>query len=39
VSDFTAIAGVTLVLGVFYVVINAAVDILQAVIDPRVALE
>jgi peptide/nickel transport system permease protein len=39
VSDFTAIAGVTLVLGVFYVVINAVVDILQAVIDPRVALE
>ena len=39
VADFPAIAGVTLVLGVFYVVINAVVDILQAVIDPRVTLE
>ncbi len=39
VADFPAIAGVTLVLGVFYVVINAIVDILQAVVDPRVALQ
>jgi peptide/nickel transport system permease protein len=39
VSDFPAIAGVTLVLGVFYVVINALVDVAQAVVDPRVALE
>ena len=38
-ADFPAIAGVTLVLGVAYVVINAVVDILQAVIDPRVTLE
>ncbi len=38
-ADFPAIAGVTLVLGVFYVVINALVDVLQAVVDPRVALE
>jgi peptide/nickel transport system permease protein len=38
-ADFPAIAGVTLVLGVFYVVINAMVDVLQAVVDPRVALE
>jgi peptide/nickel transport system permease protein len=37
-ADFPAIAGVTLVLGVGYVVINAIVDILQAVIDPRVTL-
>jgi peptide/nickel transport system permease protein len=37
-GDFPAIAGVTLVLGVLYVVINAAVDILQAVVDPRVAI-
>ena len=37
-ADFPAIAGVTLVLGVAYVVINAVVDILQAVVDPRVAL-
>ena len=39
VADFPAIAGVTLVLGVFYVVINALVDVAQAVVDPRVALE
>ena len=38
-ADFPAIAGVTLVLGVFYVVINALVDVLQVVVDPRVALE
>jgi peptide/nickel transport system permease protein len=37
-ADFPAIAGVTLVLGVGYVIINAIVDILQAVVDPRVAL-
>ncbi len=34
-SDFPAIVGVTLVLGVAYVVINAVVDILQLVADPR----
>jgi peptide/nickel transport system permease protein len=39
VADFPAIAGVTLVLGAFYVVINALVDVAQAVVDPRVALE
>ena len=38
-ADFPAIAGVTLVLGVGYVVINAIVDILQAVVDPRITLE
>jgi peptide/nickel transport system permease protein len=38
-ADFPAIAGVTLVLGVGYVVINAVVDVLQAVIDPRVTVE
>jgi peptide/nickel transport system permease protein len=38
-ADFPAIAGVTLVLGVGYVVINAVIDILQAVVDPRVTLE
>jgi peptide/nickel transport system permease protein len=37
-ADFPAIAGVTLVLGAAYVVINAVVDILQAVVDPRVTL-
>jgi peptide/nickel transport system permease protein len=38
-ADFPAIAGVTLVLGASYVVINALVDIFQAVIDPRVTLQ
>lgn len=36
VADFPAIAGVTLLLGVGYVAINAMVDILQAVADPRI---
>ncbi len=36
-SDFPAIAGVTLVLGVVYVAVNAIVDILQAVADPRIS--
>lgn len=34
-GDFPAIAGVTLVLGVGYVIINAAVDIAQLLADPR----
>ena len=38
VADFPAIAGVTLVLGVGYVLVNSAVDILQAIADPRIAL-
>jgi peptide/nickel transport system permease protein len=37
-ADFPAISGVTLVLGVAYVVINAIVDILHAVADPRIEL-
>jgi peptide/nickel transport system permease protein len=36
VADFPAITGVTLVLGVGYVVVNTVVDILQAVADPRI---
>jgi peptide/nickel transport system permease protein len=36
VADFPAIAGVTLVLGAGYVVINTIVDILQALADPRI---
>jgi peptide/nickel transport system permease protein len=36
VGDFPAIAGVTLLLGVGYVLINAIVDVLQAVADPRI---
>jgi peptide/nickel transport system permease protein len=34
-SDFPAVIGVTLVLGATYVIVNAIVDILQAVADPR----
>jgi peptide/nickel transport system permease protein len=36
VADFPAITGVTLVLGVGYVVINAIVDIVQSIADPRI---
>ena len=36
VADFPAIAGVTLLLGVGYVVINTIVDLLQAWADPRI---
>lgn len=35
VSDFPAIAAVTLVLGAFYIIVNAVVDVLQALADPR----
>jgi peptide/nickel transport system permease protein len=38
-GDFPAVAGVTLVLGVAYVVVNAIVDILQGIADPRVRIE
>jgi peptide/nickel transport system permease protein len=34
-GDFPAIAGVTLVLGALYLVVNTLVDLLQAVADPR----
>jgi peptide/nickel transport system permease protein len=34
-DDFPAVMGVTLVFGIVYVVVNAAVDILQLVADPR----
>jgi peptide/nickel transport system permease protein len=34
-ADFPAVIGITLVLGIAYVVINAVVDILQLVADPR----
>ena len=37
VSDFPAVAGVTLVLGAIYIVSNAIVDILQALADPRIS--
>jgi peptide/nickel transport system permease protein len=35
-GDFPAIAGTTLLLGAAYIVVNAIVDILQAVADPRI---
>jgi peptide/nickel transport system permease protein len=37
-GDFPAIAGVTLILSIAYVAINATVDILQAIADPRIRL-
>jgi peptide/nickel transport system permease protein len=37
-ADFNAIAGVTLAVGLLYVVTNIVVDVLQSVADPRVAL-
>ncbi|MDT7609409.1 MAG: peptide/nickel transport system permease protein [Pseudonocardiales bacterium] len=36
VDDFPAIAGVTLLLGAGYVLINTVVDILQSLADPRI---
>jgi peptide/nickel transport system permease protein len=33
--DFPAIAGVTLVLGTIYVLLNTAVEIVQSAVDPR----
>jgi peptide/nickel transport system permease protein len=36
VDDFPAIAGVTLLLGTGYVIINTIVDLLQAAADPRI---
>jgi peptide/nickel transport system permease protein len=37
-GDFNSIAGVTLVVGLLYVVTNIVVDALQSVADPRIAL-
>ena len=34
-TDFPAVAGVTLILGALYVVINALVDVAQVIADPR----
>ena len=38
VADFPAIAGVTLMLGAVYVLVNTVVEIVQAVADPRLNL-
>jgi peptide/nickel transport system permease protein len=35
VSDFPAIAGITLVLGTIYIAANVVVDVLQVIADPR----
>ena len=37
--DFPVIVSVTLIITVFYVIINLFLDLIQAVIDPRVVLE
>jgi peptide/nickel transport system permease protein len=37
-TDFPAIAGVTIVLGLVYVVVNTVVEVLQALADPRMTL-
>ncbi len=36
--DFPAIMGVTVLIGLIYIIVNLAVDLLYAVIDPRVRL-
>jgi peptide/nickel transport system permease protein len=36
-SDFPAIAGTTLLLAVAYVAVNSLVDVVQALLDPRLA--
>jgi len=38
-ADYKALLAVTLVVGVIYAVVNVLVDIAQAMIDPRVALQ
>jgi len=38
-ADFPVIMAVTLIVTVFYVFINLVIDLLQTVVDPRVALE
>jgi peptide/nickel transport system permease protein len=37
--DFPVVVSVTLVVTIFYVAVNLILDLLQAVIDPRVRLE
>ncbi len=38
-NDYPVIMGVTLLMAVFYVAVNLAVDLLIAVVDPRIRLE
>jgi peptide/nickel transport system permease protein len=37
-ADFPAIVGITIFMSIFYIIINFAVDIIQAVLDPRIRL-
>ena len=37
-SDFPAIAGITIVLGIVYLVVNTVVELVQAALDPRLRL-
>jgi ABC-type dipeptide/oligopeptide/nickel transport system permease component len=37
-SDLPAVLGVSMVFGAFYIVVNAIIDILQSIADPRVRL-
>jgi peptide/nickel transport system permease protein len=36
-SDYKAILAVTLVIGVIYALVNILIDLLQGLIDPRIA--
>ena len=38
VSDLPAVLGVSVVIGIVFVVVNAVVDIVQGVADPRVGV-
>jgi peptide/nickel transport system permease protein len=38
-ADYKALLAVTLVVGVIYAAVNVLVDVAQALIDPRVALQ
>lgn len=38
-SDLTAVLGVALVFGIFYLIVNTLIDIAQVLADPRLALE
>lgn len=37
-ADFPAIVGITIFISVFYIIINFTVDIIQAILDPRIRL-
>ncbi|MEM3626809.1 MAG: ABC transporter permease [Candidatus Bathyarchaeia archaeon] len=37
-ADFPAIVGITIFMSIFYIIINFTVDIIQAILDPRIRL-